>query len=145
MAPKGGIDFDNLKGEKSYRSWPAYGQAKFANLLFAKELARRFAGTSRTAYAIHPGVIATNLGRNMNGIFRWVFSLAKPLVLKSIPQGAATTVYVTVTPTLAAPTGSYFADCNLSKCRPDAENPETARRLWDLSETIKAGSSLAQP
>ena len=41
-APKGGIEFDNLSGEKGYSAWRAYGQSKLANLLFAKELARRF-------------------------------------------------------------------------------------------------------
>ena len=67
MAPKGGIEFDNLSGERGYSAWRAYGQSKFANLLFAKELARRFAGTARTANALHPGVIFdTNLSRSMN-------------------------------------------------------------------------------
>ena len=63
-APKGGIEFDNLSGEKGYSAWRAYGQSKFANILFAKELARRFGGTARTANALHPGVIFdTNLNR----------------------------------------------------------------------------------
>ena len=62
-APKGGIEFDNLSGARGYRPSRAYGQSKLANLLFAKELARRFDGTARTANAVHPGVIHTNLGR----------------------------------------------------------------------------------
>jgi NAD(P)-dependent dehydrogenase (short-subunit alcohol dehydrogenase family) len=45
-APKGGVQFDDLSGEKGYSAWRAYGQSKFANLLFAKELARRFSGTA---------------------------------------------------------------------------------------------------
>ena len=45
-APKGGIDFDNLSGEKGYSAWSAYGQSKFANLLFAKELAQRLSRTT---------------------------------------------------------------------------------------------------
>ena len=53
IAPKGGIEFDNLSGEKGYSAWRAYGQSKMANLLFAKELARRFTGTARTANALH--------------------------------------------------------------------------------------------
>ena len=51
-APAQGIQFDNLSGEKSYDPLVNYGQSKFANILFAKELARRFAGTARTANAI---------------------------------------------------------------------------------------------
>ena len=56
-APKGGIDFENLKGEKGYSAWTAYGRSKMANLLFAKELALKFQGSKKTAYAVHPGVI----------------------------------------------------------------------------------------
>src|SRR6185369_3724090 len=70
MAPATGIQFDDLTFEKSYRPWKAYGQSKLANLLFARSLARRLAGTSQTANALHPGVIATNLGRHMNIVAR---------------------------------------------------------------------------
>jgi NAD(P)-dependent dehydrogenase (short-subunit alcohol dehydrogenase family) len=140
-APKGGIEFDNLSGEKGYRPWVAYGQSKFANLLFAKELARRLAGTARTANAVHPGVINTNLGRNMklplfaNTIF---YGIGGALVLKSIPQGAATECYVAVHPLAATSSGLYFSHCNPAKPREDAEDPNLARRLWDVSERIVA-------
>src|SRR5271157_3437615 len=115
-APKGGIEFDNLSGEKGYSAWRAYGQSKFANLLFAKELARRFSGTARAANALHPGVIFdTNLQRSMNVprvVLDAVAGLSNLLVLKSIPEGAATQCYVTTNPALAAVSGEYFADCN---------------------------------
>lgn len=137
-APKGGIQFDNLSGEKSYTAWSAYGQSKIANLLFAKELSRRFVGTKKTANAVHPGVIATNLARHMNVVARGVFGLVGPLVLKSIPQGAATQVYVAANPAAAAISGEYFADCNVAKPRADANDPDLARKLWDVSEKIAA-------
>ena len=140
MAPKGGIEFDNLSGERGYSAWRAYGQSKFANLLFAKELARRFGGAARTANALHPGVIFdTNLSRSMNVprfLFDPVVSLSNLLVLKSIPQGAATECYVASSPSLAAVSGQYFADCNIAKPRADGEDPALARRLWDVSEKI---------
>ena len=139
MAPREGIQFDNLSGEKGYQGWRAYGQSKMANLLFAKELARRFAGTRRTANAVHPGVIRTNLGRHMNPIAQLVFGTVGPLVLKSVPQGAATEVYVATHPSVAATSGAYFADCNVAKPRPDAEDPALAARLWEVSERIVAG------
>src|SRR5271156_4638113 len=50
MAPAGGIDFDNLDGRKGYKPWRFYGQSKMANLLFAKELARRFSHRGQAAY-----------------------------------------------------------------------------------------------
>lgn len=138
-APKGGIQFDNLDGSKGYGDWANYGQSKIANLLFAKELARRFQGTRRTANAVHPGVIKTNLGRHMNPLAGLVFGIVGPLVLKSVPQGAATEVFVATHPSLAGVSGQYFADCNVARPRADAEDAELAKKLWDVSEQIVAG------
>lgn len=137
-APTAGIEFDNLSGERGYRPWKAYGQSKLANLLFAKELARRLAGTKRTANAVHPGVIATNLSRHMNPVVRAVFGMTEPLFLKSVGQGAATQCYVAVHPASAGVSGEYFADCNVARPRRDAEDPALAKRLWQVSEEIVA-------
>ena len=65
MAPEAGIEFDNLSGERDYKPWKMYGQSKLANILFTKELAKRFAGSGRTANSLHPGVIRTNLARHL--------------------------------------------------------------------------------
>ncbi len=139
MAPRAGILFDDLAGDHGYTAWGHYGQSKLANLLFAKELARRFSGTRRTANALHPGVIRTNLSRHMSGIANFVFGLAGPLVLKSVPQGAATEVYLAVHPAVAATTGAYFADSNLARPRADADDAAMARRLWEVTEKIVGG------
>jgi len=137
-APKEGIDFDNLAGEKYYSAWSFYGQSKIANLLFAKELARRFSGTKKTAYAVHPGVIKTNLARSMNLILRVVFGLGEHLFLKTVPQGAATECYVATNPNVISESGNYFADCNTKTPRKDSENSELAKKLWEVSEKIVA-------
>lgn len=139
MAPKGGIEFDNLDGKKGYSDVRAYGQSKIANLLFAKELARRFAGTQKTANAVHPGVIQTNLGRHMNPVMGALMGAFGPLLLKSVPQGAATEVYVAVHPDAAAISGKYFADCNVAAPRADAEDAALAAKLWQETERIVAG------
>jgi WW domain-containing oxidoreductase len=136
QAPKGGIQFDNLDGARGYSSWGAYGQSKFANLLFAKELQRRFAGTGKAAYAVHPGVIHTKLARSAGGVVQAFFSLAGPLFLKTIPQGAATEVFAAVHPKALELSGQYLADCNAAQPRKDAENAALARKLWDVSEKI---------
>lgn len=138
MAPKGGIAFDDLPGERAYSPWGAYGQSKFANLLFAKALARRFAGSRRTACAVHPGVIRTRLGRHMNPVADFIFGLGDPLVLKSVEQGAATELYAAVHPTAALLNGAYLADCNVARCRPDADDPALAERLWKVTEELVA-------
>ena len=139
QAPKGGIEFDNLDGSKHYSSWANYGQSKIANILFARELARRFAGTAKTANAVHPGVIRTNLGRHMNPFARLALSVAGPLVLKTVEQGAATEVYVATNPKAATISGQYFADCNVAKPRADALDDALAKKLWEVSEKIVAG------
>ncbi len=136
MAPKATIEFDNLDGSKSYTAWKAYGQSKMANLLFAKELHKRFQGTKKTAFAVHPGVISTNLGRHMPKIASVVFALIEPLFLKSIPEGAATQVFCAVHPKALEFSGCFMADSNPKSPRSDAENMETAKKLWDVSEEI---------
>lgn len=135
-APKGGIDFDNLSGERRYWAWQAYSRSKFANLLFAKELNRRFAGTQRTAYAVHPGTIATNIGRTMNGALNFAFKALGPSLFKRVDQGAATQLFAAVHPKALALAGCYLADCNAARPRADALDPALAARLWATSEEL---------
>jgi NAD(P)-dependent dehydrogenase (short-subunit alcohol dehydrogenase family) len=135
-APVGGIEFDNLSGDRGYRPLAAYGQSKIANLLFAKELQRRFAGTRRTAYAVHPGVVDTNLGRNLGPVLRGVATAIGPLVLKSVAEGAATEVFAAVNAKALPLAGSYLANSNVKRPRADAEDAALATRLWAASEEI---------
>ena len=137
IAPHGGIDFDNLDASRGYSRWRAYGRSKMANLLFATELARRFAGTGRTANAVHPGTIATKLTRH-SGVIAAGAAILSPLAFKTVPQGAATEVYVATNPALATVSGEYFADCNVAKPRRDARDPVLAAELWEVSERIVA-------
>lgn len=135
-APKVGIDFDNLDGSKGYQRWPFYGQSKLANLLFARALAKRLEGSGRTANAIHPGVIVTELGRHMPTLLRIVFAATRPLVLKSIPEGAATQCYVATHPKAEGISGEYWADCNLKKSSPNGRDMALAEKLWAKTEEI---------
>lgn len=136
MAPKGGIRFDDLSFEKGYTGWGAYGQSKLANLLFARSLARKFAGTKQTANAVHPGVIATNLTRHMNVFARVGFPIAGAIALKSVPEGAATQCYVASHPSLATVSGEYFADSNISKSTRDGLDVAMGDRLWKVTEEL---------
>jgi len=138
-APEGGIELDNLSGDVGYTPWKAYGQSKLANLLFAKELARRLAGSKKTANAVHPGVIATNLSRNMSPVLRALLEAVSPLFLKTPAEGAATQCFVATHPSLASVSGQYFADCNVKRPRADAEDVALAQRLWAKTEAIVAG------
>ncbi|MGB8223156.1 MAG: SDR family oxidoreductase [Polyangiales bacterium] len=137
-APREGIQFDNLSGERDYSPWASYGQSKLANLLFANHLAKRLAGTRKTANSLHPGVIHTNLARSMNPIARAALAVGAPLVLKTIPEGAATTCYVAVHPSLDGVSGKYFADCNVSKPSTLGRDEAMAAKLWEISTKIAA-------
>ncbi len=136
--PAGGIDFDNLDGSKGYNGWKFYGQSKLANLLFARELGRRFAGTHRTATAVHPGVIKTNLGRHMGGAVNVIFGALGPLFFKSVPQGAATQCWAAAHPDAGRLNGAYLADCNEKESSAHGKDMAMAKRLWEETERIVA-------
>lgn len=139
MAPRGGIDFDNLAGERSYSAWGAYGRSKIANILFVKALARRLP-PGQSANALHPGVIMTNLQRSMTPVTRALMGLGGPLFLKTPAQGAATQCYVAVHPSMRE-NGEYFADCNVRQPRRAARDMTLAEKLWEVSERIVAETS----
>jgi WW domain-containing oxidoreductase len=137
-APREGIRFDDLGAERSYSAWTAYGQSKLANLLFAKALARRLEGSRRTANALHPGVIATNLGRHMPAFMRSSMGLVAPLFLKSIAEGAATQTWLAAHPATAGLRGVYAADCNVARPLALAEDVALGERLWEVTERLAA-------
>ena len=138
-APKEGIRFDNLSGEKSYGPMKAYGQSKLANILFAVGLTARLTKNSVTANALHPGIIKTNLTRHMSSILMGLLNVVMVGRFKTIPQGAATTCVVAADPALAGVSGYYFSDCNLAAPSPQARDATLAERLWTVSEDLVKG------
>lgn len=131
MTYKEGIAFDKLNDKKSYSSLSAYGQSKLANILHAKELARRLKeeGANVTVNSVHPGVIATNLSRHStaSACFYAVFGIFQ----KNVPQGASTTCYVALNPKVKGVSGEYFAGNNVAKPSAHARDAELAKKLWD--------------
>jgi len=126
--------------EKNYDPFGAYGNSKLANVLHMYELARRLHGTNVTCFAVHPGVVASELGRS-SCLLRCV--LSSPCA-KSVSQGAATSVYLTVTPGVEQYSGAFFNNCQpqgpgcCTCCspKPIIRNGDLAQRLWDMSEKI---------
>ena len=135
-APPGGIQFDNLSGKGWERQ--AYGHSKLANGLFSLELSNRLAGTRATSNSLHPGVVATNIMRNMSfrppagggGGGGGGFNFETPA------QGAATSCYLASNPALAKVTGNYFADCNPAEQSATQKDPAMAAKLWKVSEDL---------
>lgn len=131
-APREGIAFDNLAGEKGYRAMECYGQSKLANGLYARSLARK--GIS--ASSLHPGVIATNIFSTLPPLIGGLVALFGRLIMKSAAAGAATTCYLATAPALEGVAGGYFKDCNPMAPHPNMDNDALADRLWAVSEEM---------
>ncbi len=130
--PRGGIAKD-LSFGRGYSPWKAYGQSKLANLLFARELARRLGdGTGQMACAVHPGVILTNLARHL-GLVRHVAKSLASVFLKSVEEGAATQVWAAVRGDAATLHGEYLMDCNVAASTALGADPDLALRLWETT------------
>jgi WW domain-containing oxidoreductase len=136
FAPRKGIEFDNLSGEKGYKPFVAYGQSKLANLLFSKELARYFIGTQRISNAVHPGAVNSGLDRNMNQFLTRLIRPVASVFVKTVAKGAATPIYAAVHPDAAVINGYYFADCDVTSNSTVADDAIIAKRLWEVSEQI---------
>jgi WW domain-containing oxidoreductase len=130
---KGGIDFERLAGGRNYSPFKAYGQSKLSNLLFARELARR-SGDRLDVFAVHPGVIPTNLMRTLGRGVETAMKVTVPLFFKTIPQGAATQCFVLTHPDLVGMSGAYFADCKVRKSSHWGRDVELGERLWDFTQ-----------
>jgi WW domain-containing oxidoreductase len=136
LTPNGGIQFEDLTLERNYTPWLAYGHSKLANLLFARALAGRLAGTQRTANSLHPGTIVTPLTRHMPSLTQTAASLASGLFFKTVGEGAATQCYVAAHPAASGISGEYFENCNVARPSRYGRDAALAERLWDVSERI---------
>jgi len=129
----GTIDFDDLQGERSYRSMKIYGRSKLANILFTAELARRIEGSGVTVNSLHPGAVSTRLGAQNGAIARVLIGLLRPF-MRTPENGAATSIHLATAASSA--NGEYFADCKVARVTSEARDPKVARRLWDVSAAM---------
>ncbi len=111
-APAEGILFDDLALDRNYSDSLAYGHSKLANALFSLKLAELLRGTRMTSNALHPGVISTELSRNLNPLSRFLWNAYVSVNGKTVEQGAATTCFVATSPALGNVSGKYFEDCS---------------------------------
>ncbi len=134
----------------AYHPFVAYGRSKTANILFAVGLDRRLAGRGIRATALHPGVIQTELGRHLTPELLAQIMPAgasqSTMVFKTIPQGAATSVWSAVVADAQDVGGRYCEDCHVASITDDANARagvrayalDTARAdaLWAKSESL---------
>lgn len=141
--------------DREYDKWQAYGESKTANILFTVGLDERTRERGLRAFAVHPGVIATNLSRHMQEAdLEALMARApsgQPLEFKSVEQGAATTVWAATSSDLSGRGGIYLEDCQIARTAGGkggagvehyAVDPKAAERLWQLSEEL-VGQSIA--
>ena len=107
-----------------------YTVTKLMNVLHAKELARRLAGTRVTTYALHPGAVASNIWRALPRPLQWFGKL----FMLSNEEGAETPLYCATAPELATTTGRYYDRRREVSPSPLAEDEALAKELWARTE-----------
>jgi len=125
------IDWDTLRSQtRSFTAMNEYAVSKLANVLFTKELARRLEGTNVTTYAVHPGVVATDIWTRVPGPLRW--AIKKFMITPE--EGAVSSIRCATAPELGKDTGKYYDVGGIEK-RPSrlADDAELARTLWSRS------------
>ncbi|MBY0279896.1 SDR family oxidoreductase [Candidatus Binatia bacterium] len=127
-----GIDFDDVGFARGYKSMKVYGHSKLANLLFTTELARRLEGSGVTVNCVHPGAVATGLGKNNGRVAGLLIRMLAPF-FRTPDKGAATTLHVATSPALDGISGRYFANCREVQPSAAARDRAAAQRLWELS------------
>lgn len=132
------LAFDDLQTMRGYSGWLAYKRSKLCNILFTRALARRLAGSGVTANALHPGFVATNFGNNNSGVFRFGVGIAKRFMAIPPAEGAKTPVYLASAPEVANLSGLYFDKCAAREPSAEAQDDETAERLWHESVRMAA-------
>jgi NAD(P)-dependent dehydrogenase (short-subunit alcohol dehydrogenase family) len=138
-----GIIWDDPNFETNdYSKMDAYGQSKTANILFTVELERRYGDAGVHAWAVHPGMVMTDLARSFTkDDFGDLASRAKKSGMKmptlvNVDVGASTQVWACASAEALEKPGSYLADRAFAEPSDYANDPELAKRLWVLSEQL---------
>jgi len=134
----GHVDIDDLQNETSYAPQKAYGDAKCENILFTRELHRRFHDQGISAVAFHPGVVATNFASDTTHIMRRIYhSPLKHLFTISPAKGAEPLVWLAEgTPGRTWRSGGYYEKNKPAKTNPQADDARLAQQLWDRSAAM---------
>lgn len=128
-------NFDYIFSKNGYDRKAAYGRSKLANILFTYELARRLAGTRATANALHPGGVATGLGKN-NGMISWLKHIAYYAMKRQLifPARAAEAItYLALSDEVQGVTGKYFSGKKEIRSSAASYDQSAGRNLWEVS------------
>jgi len=131
----GKIDIDDLQNEKRYSPNKAYGDSKLANILFTRELDRRYRDRGITTAAFHPGLVATSFASNTTSMLRHVYGAVLSRFLISPKKGADTLVWL-ATPGTTFTSGGYYTRRKIDRTNKQADDTALAARLWDESAVL---------
>jgi retinol dehydrogenase 12 len=130
-----GIRFSELRERgKGFGALHSYAVSKLANVLHAKELARRYGAQGLHAYSLHPGVVASDVWRQVPQPFRWLMMRG----MISNEEGAKTTLFCATSAEVAGHNGRYYDECREKEPSAAAQDPQLARELWEQSERFVA-------
>jgi retinol dehydrogenase-12 len=129
----GRLDLEDLQSERSYSAMRVYGTSKLCNILFTRELARR--APELHANCFHPGVVRTGFGKNENGIWRVMTTVAGPF-FRSPARGARSLVWLALSDEAAGLTGEYVVDEKVASPSGQACNDALAEGLWERSAEL---------
>ncbi|MCR2812691.1 SDR family NAD(P)-dependent oxidoreductase [Microbacterium sp. zg.Y1084] len=129
------FDIDDLQGKRRYTAGAAYGNAKLANVLFTKELHRRFSRDGLRAVAFHPGAVATSFAGASEGPWRFMYTnpVTKRLLTTPEQGGSRLTFLAAGTPGIDWRPGGYYSGNKPARTNPLAADPALARMLWERS------------
>jgi NAD(P)-dependent dehydrogenase (short-subunit alcohol dehydrogenase family) len=134
-----GVDFDDLQSTRGYRGSTVYSTSKLMNILFTRELARRWDSVEVGVNAAHPGFVASGFGKDgdTRGYERIALVVLRPFAM-SPEKGARTQVYLASAPEVSGLTGGYWEKCAPVSPSDQAQDDDAARRLWEVSERLVA-------
>ena len=129
----GRLDLDDLQSEQSFAAMRVYGTSKLCNILFTRELARR--APELRANCFHPGTVRTGFGKNENGIWKVLTTVAGPF-FRSPERGARSLVWLALSDEAAGLNGEYVQDEKVATPSDQAQDESLASGLWERSAEL---------
>lgn len=126
------ILFDDLQSETQYGTLKAYGQSKLGNVMFTYALARRLEGSGVRANCLHPGVVRSQITRDLPRVLHPMAKVGS-LFLTSPARGARTSVHLAASPDVAGVSGQYFVKCKPARSSERSHDVDAQERLWGIS------------
>jgi retinol dehydrogenase-12 len=138
-----GLDFRRMKAREGFRSadmFEVYSETKLCNMIFTRELHRRYGDRGLLAVCVHPGTVMTEVHRNLNWIVLALWTVSTPLlrlIMKSPSMGSESSVFAATSTTLKGwAGGAYLVHCRSAQYNLLADDAPLGQKLWEWSMTL---------